>query len=151
MNSWHSTIKNSLPPPFPPKKQKAETYQWNQREFPGSFNIYTSPEFFLSNWGTISHAGLGSSVDGVLAFYQWIQEFCEWMSVTDEYQSITGKIHSVKYSSQSTAWKLDVWWWNNSWEVTRKLFCQNNCIALTATCCKPICAMLHENLYALLR
>lgn len=148
MNSWHSTIKNSLPFPFT-KNQRAETYQSNC-----VIKSFQEVSIVIVFFSVIEELFLTLDLVVVwmeyyMLFYQWTQEFCEWMSVIDSYQSITGKIHSVKYSFQSTAWELDVWWWNNLWEVTRKLFCQNNCIALTATCCKRICAMLHEQLYVL--
>lgn len=52
-----------------------------------------------------------------------------------------------KYIQKSTHPKV----LRENWMSDDETYKDKNCIALTATCCKCICVMLHEHLYVLLR
>lgn len=138
------------PPHLPfTKNQTAETYQSNYviKSFQEVLIFINS--VFRSNWGTVltlylvlvwmeEYYKLSKKINsGIL----WMN-VCNWW-VSKHYRKNTfRKVLILKYCMRTGCLMM---------KQFMRSYKEKNCIALTATCCKCICVMLHEHLYVLLR
>lgn len=135
------------PPPLYQKPNSRDiSIKLCHKKLPGSFNIYS---VFRSNWGTVltlclvlvwmeEYYKLSKKINsGIL----WMN-VCNWW-VSKHYRKNTfRKVLIPKYCVRTGCLMM---------KQFMRSYKEKNCIALTATCCKCICVMLHEHLYVLLR